>query len=100
MATLIEPCPFCDSGNLHISHHLLSHAISCQTCKSKGPHRRKMEDALLEWNHTSRLLRQARCNQPPHLYGRLNELEDVVRKLTTELRNSTVEREFDLQLEH
>ena len=87
MATLIEPRPFCDSGHLHISHHLLSHAVSCQTCKSTGPHRRQLEDALLEWNHTSRLLRNARTAEQGQVHGRLHELEDAVRNLASALRH-------------
>ena len=57
MATLIEPCPFCNSGHLHIAHHLVSHSVVCQNCKSKGPQRRVLEEAVLDWNHTSRVLR-------------------------------------------
>lgn len=63
MATLIEPCPFCNSGHLHIAHHLVSHSVVCQSCKSKGPQRRVLEDAVLDWNHTSRLLRQIKREQ-------------------------------------
>jgi len=90
MATLIEPCPFCDSGHLHISHHLLSHCVSCQTCKSKGPHRRQLEDALLEWNHTSKLLRSARTTEHVKVHGRLHELEDAVRNLASALRHGPI----------
>ncbi len=90
MATLIEPCPFCGSGHLHISHHLLSHSVSCQTCKSSGPHRRQLEDALLEWNHTSKLLRSARSlEESDKVYGRLHELEDAVRNLACALRHGS-----------
>jgi len=68
MTTLIEPCPFCNSGHLHITHHLVSHSVVCQSCKSKGPQRRVLEDAVLDWNHTSRLLRQIKREQvrPAH----------------------------------
>ncbi len=87
MATLIEPCPFCRSGHLHINHHLLSHSVACQSCKASGPHRRSMEDAVMEWNHTSRLLRKAHASGSPQVYGRLNELEDAVRNLASTLRH-------------
>ncbi|NIB41913.1 hypothetical protein HBA55_20070 [Pseudomaricurvus alkylphenolicus] len=101
MATLIEPCPFCDSGNLHIHHHLLSHSVSCQSCKSTGPHRRELEDALLEWNHTSRLLRRARVNEESHpVHGRLHELEDAVRNLASALRYDGITANGEMELEH
>lgn len=58
MAILIEPCPFCNSGHQHIHHHLMSHSVVCQSCKSKGPQRRVLEDAVAEWNHTSKIIRQ------------------------------------------
>jgi len=87
MATLIEPCPFCNSGNLHISHRLMSHTVICQTCKSSGPHRRDLESSLLEWNHTAKLLRQARCHGEPQVHGHLHELEDAVRNLASLLRH-------------
>ena len=57
MATLIEPCPFCNSEHLHIAHHLVSHSVVCQSCNSKGPQRRVLEEAVLDWNHTARVLR-------------------------------------------
>lgn len=79
MAIMIEPCPFCDSDNLQISHYLLSHAIGCQTCKSRGPHRKDTNAALEEWNHTSRLLRRARTGKNEVLQKHLNELESVVK---------------------
>ncbi len=102
MATLIEPCPFCDSGHLHISHHLLSHSVSCQTCKSKGPHRRQLEDALLEWNHTSKLLRSARTTEHAQVHGRLHELEDAVRNLASSLRHGPTESRSrpEFEMEH
>jgi len=87
MAILIEPCPFCNSGNLHISHRLMSHTVICQTCKSCGPHRRSVENALLEWNHTAKLLSQARYHGEPQVYGQLHELEDAVRNLASALRH-------------
>lgn len=102
MATLIEPCPFCDSGHLHISHHLLSHSVSCQTCKSTGPHRRQLEDALLEWNHTSKLLRSARTAENAQVHGHLHELEDAVRNLASALRHGpiTAGQYANLEVEH
>ena len=100
MATLIEPCPFCDSGHLHISHHLLSHSVSCQTCKSTGPHRRHLEDALLEWNHTSKLLRNARTAEQGQVHGRLHELEDAVRNLASALRHGKNAQQARPELEH
>mgnify|MGYP000551055314 CR=1 FL=1 len=89
MATLIEPCPFCSSGHLHIRHQLLSHSVVCQTCKSTGPHRRQLEDAVLEWNHASKRLRHSAPPDTPQIYGRLTELEDAVRNLATTLRHGT-----------
>ncbi len=102
MATLIEPCPFCESGHLHISHHLLSQSVTCQTCKSTGPHRRQLEDAVLEWNQASRLLRSARQGESGQVHGRLHELEDAVRKLASALRDDVRpdQRRTRLEVEH
>jgi hypothetical protein len=45
---------------LHIVHHHLTHGVTCESCKSQGPHCRRVEDAVLEWNQTSKRLQQAR----------------------------------------
>lgn len=92
MATLIEPCPFCNSGKLHLSHHLLSHSVTCQSCKSSGPHRRSVEEAIMEWNHTSKLLHHPPQQGSRQVYGRLNELEDAVRNLASTLRHGERDR--------
>ena len=91
MATLIEPCPFCSSGHLHINYRLLSlfHSVVCQTCKSTGPHRRSLEDAVREWNHTSKRLRLASNPGSTQVYGRLSDLEDAVRNLGSTLRHGS-----------
>jgi hypothetical protein len=86
MATSIENCPFCDGDHLHISRHLMSHSVVCQTCRSTGPHRRLQEDAVLEWNQTSKLLGLARVGGERQVHGRLHELEDAVRNLAGALR--------------
>ncbi|WP_373568283.1 Lar family restriction alleviation protein [Marinimicrobium sp. ABcell2] len=54
MASAIEPCPFCLSGHLHITQNGPSFCIVCQSCKSKGPHRNELENAIDQWNLTSR----------------------------------------------
>lgn len=86
MATHVENCPFCDGDHLHISRHLMSHSVVCQTCRATGPHRRLQEDAVLEWNQTSKLLRQSRLGETRQVHGRLHELEDAVRNLAGVLR--------------
>lgn len=95
MATLIEPCPFCDSHYLHISNRLLSHAVICESCKSSGPHRRDTKSAVQEWNQTSKLLRQARTQRAPELHGRLHELEDAVRNIASALRHTERQIDYD-----
>jgi hypothetical protein len=59
MALDIFPCPFCGSHHLHIVHHHLTHGVTCESCKSQGPHCRRVEDAVVEWNQTSKQLLQA-----------------------------------------
>ncbi|TQV79487.1 hypothetical protein FKG94_11510 [Exilibacterium tricleocarpae] len=58
MAMQIEPCPFCQSRHLHFSSHLFSHSVTCESCKSNGPHRRLLKDAVEDWNYTARLSRE------------------------------------------
>ena len=86
MATMIEPCPFCESQHLHITHHLMSHSVCCQSCKGCGPHKQQLEDAIREWNLASRLSVKAKITENLRLNGRLHELEDAVRNLASELR--------------
>lgn len=81
MAIPIEPCPFCNSNNLHISHRIVSHAIVCESCKSSGPHRRSAENALREWNQASKLLMHGRSVKEPSVHNHLHELEDTVKSL-------------------
>ncbi len=88
MATKIEPCPFCGSEHLHFTHHLLSLSVVCQTCKSAGPHKRKMEDALAAWNATSRLVGEAKQTDTIRVQGHLHDLEDAVRNLADVIRHN------------
>lgn len=86
MATMLEPCPFCDSLHLHISQHLMSHSVTCQSCKGSGPHKQLLDDAIGDWNTLSRLATRARTAENARLHGRLHDLEDAVRNLASELR--------------
>lgn len=54
MAIALEPCPFCRSEHLHITHSGLDYCVVCQRCKSKGPHQPNLEQAISHWNRTSR----------------------------------------------
>ncbi|MBR9909025.1 MAG: hypothetical protein GYB33_01580 [Gammaproteobacteria bacterium] len=88
MATMLEPCPFCESMQLHISQQPMSHSVSCQNCKGSGPQKKLLEEALAEWNLTSRLLSKARASESARLRGRLHDLENAVRNLASELGQS------------
>ncbi len=87
MASNLEPCPFCGSCNMHISHHLLSRAVCCQHCKATGPHRRTTEEAVLNWNRVSKCARQQVQPPNPQIHGHLHNLEDAVRSLASILRH-------------
>lgn len=54
MATAIEPCPFCHSHHLHLTHSGLTYCVVCERCKSMGPHWESLEEAIDRWNQTSR----------------------------------------------
>ncbi len=56
MANRIEPCPFCHSQHLHITLNGASYCVVCESCRSKGPHRVDLQDAIDRWNHTSGLV--------------------------------------------
>lgn len=53
MATRIDPCPFCRSRHLHISLNGASYCVVCESCRSKGPHRAQLQEAIDRWNQTS-----------------------------------------------
>lgn len=72
MAITILPCPFCRSHRLHIVHHHLTHGVTCESCKSQGPHCRRVEDAVVEWNETSKKLEQAQIMKDHFLHSHLN----------------------------
>lgn len=86
MANKIESCPFCQSQRLHLHHSLLSYAVTCETCKAKGPHHRSIESALTDWNLVAKQLRQSRAFGEPIVDGHLDNLEHAVRNLSTVLR--------------
>ena len=83
----IEPCPFCQGNHLHISNHLFSHSVACESCKASGPHRRLLDDALRDWNHASKLLRKSRAAAPTQVFGKLDDVEEAVRNLARALRH-------------
>ena len=74
MALSIFPCPFCGGHRLHIVHHYLTHGVTCESCKSQGPHCRRVEDAVLEWNETSKKLEQMQLMKDHFLHSHLNPL--------------------------
>lgn len=86
MATKIEACPYCTSHRLHIHHHLLSVAVTCETCKAHGPHCRDIETALSDWNRVAKQVRWALAAGEPLKDGHLNSIEHAVRNLNSALR--------------
>lgn len=50
MAKQPEPCPYCHSTQLHLVHHLCTHAVCCQHCGACGPSERLVEKAVDLWN--------------------------------------------------
>jgi Lar family restriction alleviation protein len=59
----IENCPFCGDSHIHISHLRLTFFVVCQHCNGSGPRRRRIEDAVDQWNRLSRALAMARINE-------------------------------------
>lgn len=72
MAITILPCPFCGSHHLHIAQHFLTQTITCESCKSQGPHCQRLEDAVLEWNMASKQRQQALLMKEHFLQGHLS----------------------------
>jgi len=52
----IENCPFCSDNHIHISHLRLTFFVVCQHCNGSGPRRRRIEDAVDQWNRLSQAL--------------------------------------------
>ena len=69
MAIDIYPCPFCSSHHLHIVHHMFTHGVTCESCKAQGPRCRRIEEAVVEWNHTSKQIQQAQVMRKHFLQG-------------------------------
>lgn len=80
MAISILPCPFCGSLRLHIVHHLLTQGVTCESCKAQGPHCRRMEDAVVEWNATSKKLEQMTLMNEHFLHSHLNTRKATIPK--------------------
>ena len=69
MAIDIYPCPFCGSHHLHIVNHLFTHGVACESCKSQGPRCRRVEEAVVEWNQTSKQIQEAQVMRKHFLQG-------------------------------
>lgn len=54
MALQIEPCPFCGGQHLHMVVHSLTYSVACQSCRCRGPQKNNQEQAVMQWNITSR----------------------------------------------
>ena len=65
MESEIEPCPFCHGHFLHITRHLVSYSVTCQTCKSSGPFRRTEQAAVEEWNNVSKAVHSRQSEEEP-----------------------------------
>jgi len=66
----IENCPFCSDAHLHISHLRLTFFVVCQHCNGSGPRRRRIEDAVDQWNRLSRALAVASSEKDGNKKGR------------------------------
>ena len=54
MALQIEACPFCGGEHLHMVVHSLTYSVACQSCRCRGPQKNNQEQAVMQWNATSR----------------------------------------------
>ena len=50
IASLIEPCPFCNGEAEHMSHEYIGHVIKCSRCGNMTPWHAEIEEAFEAWN--------------------------------------------------
>ena len=82
MALQIEPCPFCGGHHLHLVLHSLTYSVTCQTCRCRGPQHKIQEQAVMQWNETSRQQAASDKLLQPEGLGNLAQGCDLVKTKT------------------
>ena len=86
MDIALHACPFCGSHQLHTQRRLLSYSVCCGSCRASGPHQKDRKKAFELWNTIALQAQRGASSEPGVIQGRLTELQDAVRNLSSLIR--------------